>query len=76
MRCRVFQELRKKMGFYVNYSCSIFHDYSSIISYFRKLLAIIPSMKNHPYLIIPNQKINTNTKSHTDSTSTVITNQL
>ena len=30
---------------------------------FRKLLAIIPSMKNHPHLIILNQKTNTNTKS-------------
>ena len=30
---------------------------------FRKLLAIIPSMKNHPQLIILNQKINSNTKS-------------
>ena len=30
---------------------------------FRKLLAIIPSMKNHPQLIILNQKMNANTKS-------------
>ena len=30
---------------------------------FRKLLAIIPSMKNHPQLITLNQKINSNTKS-------------
>ena len=30
---------------------------------FRKLLVIIPSMKNHPQLIILNQKINSNTKS-------------
>ena len=30
---------------------------------FRKLLATIPSMNNHPHLIILNQKINTDTKS-------------
>ena len=30
---------------------------------FRKLLAIIPSMQNHPHLRILNQKINTNNKS-------------
>ena len=30
---------------------------------FGKLLTIIPGMKNHPHLIILNQKINTNTKS-------------
>ena len=30
---------------------------------FRKLLAIIPSMKNHPHVIILNRKINSNTKS-------------
>ena len=30
---------------------------------FRKLLATIPSMNNHPRLIILNQKINTDTKS-------------
>ena len=30
---------------------------------FRKLLAIISSMKNHPHLTILNQNINTNTKS-------------
>ena len=47
--------------------------YTTVVAYFttiaqpfhiiRKLLAIIPSMKNHPHLIILNQKINTNTKS-------------
>ena len=30
---------------------------------FTKLLAVVPSMKNHPHFIILNQKINTNTKS-------------
>ena len=36
---------------------------------FRKLLTIIPSMKNYPHLIILNQKL-------TNSTSAVIPNQL
>ena len=43
---------------------------------FRRLLAIIPSMKNHPQLIVLNQKVNTDTKSPTKSTSAVIPNQL
>ena len=76
MRSRVFQELRKKVGFYVNYSCSIFHDNSSIICYLYEVTCNNPSMKNNPHLIISNQKINTNTKSPTNSTSTVKTNQL
>ena len=29
---------------------------------FSKLLAMIPSLKNHPHLIILNQETNTNTK--------------
>ena len=47
--------------------------YSTVVAYFttiakpfpilRKLLAIISGMNNHPYLMILNQKIITNTKS-------------
>ena len=33
-------------------------------------------MKNHPQLIVLNQKVNTDTKSPTNSTSAVIPNQL
>ena len=33
-------------------------------------------MKNHPHLIVLNQKVNTDTKSPTNSTSAVIPNQL
>ena len=53
-----FLEIGEKGSSYVCYSCSIFHGYSSTIFY-----AIVPSMKNHPQLIILNQKINSNTKS-------------
>ena len=47
--------------------------YTTVVAYFtttaqpfpifRKLLPIIPSMKNHPQLIILNPKINSNTRS-------------
>ena len=52
---------------------TIFQPYRS----FRKLLAIIPSMKNHLHLIPLNQKINTNTKLPvTNLASVVIPNQM
>ena len=63
IRSTIFYVLRKKWV----------PTYTTVVAYlttiaqpfpiFRKLLAIIPSMKNHPHLIILNQKINTNTKS-------------
>ena len=69
MRSRVFEELPKK----------VVPTYTAVVAYitiiaqpfpiFRKLLAIIPSMKNYPHLMILNQKL-------TNSISAAIPNQL
>ena len=60
--------------------------YTTVVAYFttiaqpfaifRKLLVIIPSMKNHPDLIILNQKINSNTKSRMLLTQLVLQYQI
>ena len=60
-----FLGIAEKVGSYVYYATVVAYltTITQPFSIFRKLLAIIPSMKNLPHLIIPNQKINTNAKS-------------
>ena len=53
MRSRVLQELRKKWV----------PTHTTVVARLTTITQPIPSMKNHPHLIILSQKINTNTKS-------------
>ena len=52
-------EFLRILGNFVAY----FITTAQLFPIFRKLLVIIPSIKNHPQLIILNQKISSNTKS-------------